>query len=844
MRITISFVLLLWFFFADAQTFFGRVEDTNGEPLPDVSVILQNKGSQIIAFTRSQRNGSFSISVPESKHADSLSFSIIGFRKVTRSINDYKNGQTVRMDEEVTAIREVVVRPQRITAGGDTLNYLVSGFIQKQDRSIADVIAKMPGLEVKADGSIEYLGRKISKFYVEGMDLMGGQYAQISENLSADKIKTVQVLENHQPIKVLKNTSFSQQAAINLVLRDNAKNVWTGIADIGTGITTQGETEWVRDVKLMEMVFGRRKQSVTMYKNNNTGKDIQREVQDLAYGRTDIPIGNPLLRNISLGAPSIGAQRSRMNDTHIVATNWLLKTKKDDDLRIQLSGLYDRSRQEQNSEIIFLDAGNSLLTSNTLAHSIRSEWKGELSYKVNRDNYYLSNITRGYIDFNHSEGMSVLNNQPIQQEVIPRKRYLTNDFEIVRQKGASNSYSISSQFAYSHLPGKILLTDSTLMKQTQSLLYLDINGHYEWGLNNLRLTMKAGVRTNIHELSQDLKDRYEEYRIYTSPALYYRGAKWTVRLTCHISNIFRKYSPQQENTTLATSQSDVSMIVEPHAYISYQLSPNWTSSLSYNHTWLTSDLPSISMLPLYYGQTTQVKGTGTLESTTMHMLSAELSHRNVMTGWFSHIGINHTIRQNSIIYNSILQNNIYVRTPTDYRKDFPSTSLNANVGKAFTWWSLTTTLEGSLNGSTFYLLMADSLNRQKSHYATLSLSYSLRPVNWFSIEGKSRFMQSKLSGIATYRSFAHRLKLFLSPGKWLIGVTGELYHSNDHSMSTSFFTDAQLSYRTEHFEWALECFNLFGTLSFQRRYATSNQLFYSYNELRPRELMVRICCNI
>ncbi len=48
--------------------------------------------------------------------------------------------------------------------------------------------------------------------------------------------KSVQVLENHQSVKSLRGVSFSEQAALNLVLKDDAKAVWTGAADIGLGL--------------------------------------------------------------------------------------------------------------------------------------------------------------------------------------------------------------------------------------------------------------------------------------------------------------------------------------------------------------------------------------------------------------------------------------------------------------------------------------------------------------------------------------------------------------------------------------------------------------------------------
>ena len=81
----------------------------------------------------------------------------------------------------------------------------------------------MPGIAINEDGSIEYQGKKINKFYIEGMDLLGGKYTQASENIDVDKVKKIQVFERHQPIKALKNTSFSEQAALNIVLGDGAK---------------------------------------------------------------------------------------------------------------------------------------------------------------------------------------------------------------------------------------------------------------------------------------------------------------------------------------------------------------------------------------------------------------------------------------------------------------------------------------------------------------------------------------------------------------------------------------------------------------------------------------------
>ena len=832
MRRLLFHILLILPLTAMSQTYYGQVADDAGEQLPGVSVVLQASGGSVVAFTRSHADGSFRLAVPEGRSADSISFSMIGFKKIVWDIKGYKNGQVIKMTEEVTAIREVVVRPDRIRAEGDTLNYLVSAFRQKQDRSIADVIAKMPGLEVKADGSIEYQGQKINKFYVEGLDLMGGKYAQISENISPDKIKTVQVLENHQPVKVLKNVDFSQQAAINLVLKDDAKNIWSGIAELATGATIQGSAEWLRDVRLMEMIFGRKSQSLSMYKTNNTGKDLLREIQDLAPDQ-GAPIENGILGNISLGAASVNAQRSRFNDTHVVATNLLLKTKKEDDLRLQFSWLYDRSRQMQTRETVYLDADSSIILDDTQARSRRNEWRGELSYRANRNNLYLQNDLKGYLDFNDSEGISILNGQSFQQKVSPRRRYLINNFKMIRKTQGNNSYSIASDFSYTYLPGKLLLADRSTQLLNLNQLYWDVYGYYEHQWKNVSLRGRAGAKMRNQQLEQGTKDTYEEYQVYTEPSISITGMAWKLNVSTRICNIYRKYK-KRWNTHL---------VLVPHLFASYQLTPTWETSVSYSYSWNPTDIKTISEQPVYVSQTQMLQGTGNMEQTMTHFLSASLSYRSASTGCFSRININYLKNLQEIMYQSSVQQNVYIRTATDYRKDRHVVSIFGNLGKSFVWSSLSVTLNGSYSAGDYYLLMNNSPTKQKTRNGNVNLEISLRPFAWLSIEGESGCSYSQFVNIADYRSYEHQLRLYIMPGNWQIGWVNYLYHSNDQSVSTSFFSDAHLSYHTNSIEVVLECQNLFGTKNFERRYMTNNLQLYTHNNLRQREIMTRVIFN-
>lgn len=272
--IRMALVLFAWLLAATAygQVITGRVVNSDNSPVDKASVYIKN-GKSVVAYGFTDKQGMFSVDC-KGRQCDTMEVRKIGYSKLSIALRHYSSDKVIVLSEHATELKEVVVKSQRIRQEGDTLNYLVSAFRGKQDRTIADVIKKMPGLTVNDDGSIEYQGTKINKFYIEGMDLLGGKYAQASDNIDAGKVKKVQVLERHQPIRALKDTKFSDQAALNIVLTDSAKNVWSHTFDLSTGASLTKSPDWLYDNRIVSMLFSRKVQSISMYKNNNTGKNI------------------------------------------------------------------------------------------------------------------------------------------------------------------------------------------------------------------------------------------------------------------------------------------------------------------------------------------------------------------------------------------------------------------------------------------------------------------------------------------------------------------------------------------------------------------------------------------
>lgn len=418
-------------------------------------VLLADSGRTTVRFARTAADGRFSIDsrTKSGNTAFALLFTAMGYEKDTIAIAGFRNGQTVIMPEKSLQIKEVRVVAPRIVSRGDTLSYMVNSFKQKQDRSIADVIRKMPGLNVNDDGSIEYQGRRINKFYIEGMDLLGSKYAQASENIPADKVGSVQVLENHQPVKMLRGNSFSGQAALNITLKGEARGVWQATAGAAAGTAIQNGAGALADCRLTAMLFARKMQSMSMYKFNNTGKDIMSEATDkYAFGYRP-PEVQPLTSGISIAQPSLEHGRTSFNTSNMLATNWLVKTRHGHDLRMQLTAMHDRSAMSAYSETLHTDIdGNAMVTQSNEATATRREMEGEVTYQVNDGGIYLTNTLHAGGSWNKSRGSSVFNGNGTHLEAIPQKGSLGNAFSMTKRMKGGNSLSLSAYLSHSYLP--------------------------------------------------------------------------------------------------------------------------------------------------------------------------------------------------------------------------------------------------------------------------------------------------------------------------------------------------------------------------------------------------------
>lgn len=182
----------------------------SGETVAGANVIFQTPDAKkVYGFDITGADGTFLFEYNSS--ADSVRIMVTGFnlKNTFRIVRLPAKPLAFQVEFEETTIKEVVVRAEPVKRRGDTLSYIVSAYADSLvDRSIGDVLKKMPGIDVSDAGQIRYNNRPINKFYIEGLDLMGGRYGVAVNNVRAKDIARVEVMENHQPIRAMEGVGI------------------------------------------------------------------------------------------------------------------------------------------------------------------------------------------------------------------------------------------------------------------------------------------------------------------------------------------------------------------------------------------------------------------------------------------------------------------------------------------------------------------------------------------------------------------------------------------------------------------------------------------------------------
>lgn len=509
----------------------GIVKDaTTGETIG--GAIVKAKG----VFTTTSKDGRFSLT-PKSA-TDSISFRCMGYESITLPVSS--NFSEVRLRQKATQLNDVIVEAPDIYARGDTLVFNVARYANAKDNAIIDVIKRLPGIKVKEDGTIEYQGKPINKFYLDGNDFIGGQYGLATNNISHKDVKSVEVMENHQPVKALEGIEFPEEAGINLKLKDDARSRWVGVAQAAAGVQPV-----LYDGSLFTMRLAPKIQNMFTLKADNTGWNPANEISDhdpdMMFSSDYTPSLWP--EYISVGSVDAPLSEKRTRDNLSWLANAITAWKTGDtSMRLRLDYMGDRL--VYNSGVVtdyfstqiptFIQKNNQ----RSQNHALTAQFKSE----TNKRGYYLQDklTLSGIWDKSNSAITGSFN---LSQRADNRNFSVENDLKLVK-RNEKKLFTLISRHTLLHRPDRLLVSGSE--DAEQSIGTTDFRSTTETQFGKLKRFWKyyltAGLDLNYHRMNNrltglgefDNNGVHEAFlsNLYTSPQIDYDRNGW--RISCRI----------------------------------------------------------------------------------------------------------------------------------------------------------------------------------------------------------------------------------------------------------------------------------------------------------------------
>lgn len=638
---------------ADPGSLHGQVKDAvTREPV--VGAIVKVKGS----FTSTDRDGCFSLS-PKGD-ADSVSFRCMGYEPLTLAIS--ADLSEVRLNQKATQLNDVIVEAPDIYAKGDTLVFNVARYANAKDNAIIDVIKRLPGIKVEEDGTIKYQGKPINKFYLDGNDFIGGQYGLATNNISHKDVKSVEVMENHQPVKALEGIEFPEEAGINLKLKDDARSRWVGVAQAAAGMQPL-----LYDGSLFTMRMAPKIQNMFTLKADNTGWNPANEIQDHDFDSMFSSDYASSLWPEYISADIINAplseKRTRDNLSWLAnaITAW-----KSGDTSMRLNLDYMGDRLDYNSRVVtdyFSNQIPNFVQNNsqrTQSHNVSAQFYSE----TNKQGYYLKDklTLSGVWDESNS---FITGSLGLSQQVNRKKFSAENDLKLVKRND-KKLFTLTSRNAFEYHPDRLLISGDENALQT--LGTSDFRSTTETRFGKLtrfwKYYLTAGIDLNYHRINTSLSGLgefdnngvHEAFmsNIYSSPQIDYDRNGW--RLSLGVPLKWHHYSVAGQHDYINVSPR---LNVRRQLTAKSELSGTLAYRLGSPQSYLNIDVPVLSDYHNLFIAENPDKYTQDITA------SLSYRYRNPMKSLFINASATYNYRRSSIMSNQLFVDDFIVSTYAD-----------------------------------------------------------------------------------------------------------------------------------------------------------------------------------
>ena len=832
----------------------GHVVNDDNEPVDVATTKLVGDNGKILNFQITDENGYFEYIIDGDMPEASLVVECLGYETFKRDVADGNDLSDMRiiLHSKATDLKEVVVAAPTVTLRGDTISYRLSAFTGKGDVTLKDAMRNLPGIDISDNGKIKYMGKEISDFYIEGMDLLGGKYNVATDNLPADKVSNVEILNNHQSVK-MNDDIFSDNVAINIKLSSKAKFRPIGTYEVKGGY----DDDWLYQVSGAGMMFNNKFQSILNAKYGNVEEFAENANADHYFKENDRPYtASKLLGDLGLSTPPLERDRFITPQDCFVTLNMLKKTGEEATFRANTGYSYTRtsydylSLKDYHSDegVVHISQQQSSLTK-AHKHSL------SLEYKLNSSHRHLTNTLTGNAEIKDMEVPSVLDGLRFGQQERVRNFLIANDFSMSWRRN-SLRWNLTSTVEYGATPkGCLRVTDSdaanSFIQEAQSHFFMTketLSTAYERGYSRLWLPLSLLYSNNDIEsrlnnpgARNDMADN--NLRIWLAPQYEYTHPmrKYVFRAS---ANLKWEYNHVINRGSEPIRKTDSRFDVSPIIYFNWMMTPSSTlrSQISYlNRVGDAGDFLTAAVRT---------------DNLNISFQSGLLSHQKSLNAmlhydfklpldmWFVNADMIYDNSRSNLITNSNIYGLSIEVSSLPYPKKLENLTAFLNLTKIVS--SIKTKF--SLGGS--YMWARGDVSQNMDIFRQYGETYSVmakivsRPWSFIELDyaGNLTFNNMRYNSISsTLRSHNHNIKLNLFPFKgFQIKMGADIIGKQISEDVSKTFTllDVGVSYKFSYFRIGADLNNILNTRHYSYTiFSGINRFSYDYT-LRGREFLI------